>query len=71
MKTNSDIPEWTCFSCRYAGDTTFMFNEQECVECRRNHPGGSGFPIMSIHSWCWDGQLSKTFIQRLKTSNGE
>jgi len=26
------------------------------IECRRNHPGTSGFPVMQLHAWCWEGK---------------
>ena len=63
-KTNCDIPEWDCQSCRYSGPDVFDFGDKPCVECRRNHPGNTGFPIMSVNSWCWDGRLSSSSIEK-------
>jgi len=64
MKTLGDKPNYTCFTCRFCGPETFMLNEQECVECRRDHPN-STFPIMNIESWCWDGKISDSKINDL------
>lgn len=66
MKTFSDAPNWTCFTCKFSGEETFTLNDQECVECRRNHPGGGSFPVMNIHSYCWDGTVAREYINKLK-----
>lgn len=57
-----DDPGYRCGTCRYAGP---CFVQCDCkkIECRRNHPGSSGFPIMEVGSWCWDGSKSKWLIK--------
>jgi len=65
MKTQSDKPTWTCFTCRFASNETFILNDQECIECRRNHPGDGSFPIMNVNSYCWDGLVSTTYVNTI------
>lgn len=56
-----DNPGYTCGTCRYSSES-FVQGDLTRVECRRNHPGCSGFPIMEVSSWCWDGAKSKKLI---------
>ncbi len=57
-----DDPGYRCGSCRYSGPE-FQQCESAKVECRRNHPGSGGFPIMDTGSYCWDGTKSKKLIR--------
>jgi hypothetical protein len=66
MKTNADIPAWDCNSCRYASPETVSFGGNDCIECRKDKPGTDGFPLMPLHSWCWDGRLSDNCTEKLQ-----
>lgn len=66
MKTNCDIPAWDCNTCRYSSPETHTISEMDVVECRRNMPTSTGFPVMPVHSWCWDGKLSDKCVEALQ-----
>jgi len=57
-----DDPGYNCGTCKYASDV-FQVGESDKIECRRNHPGGGGFPILDIKTWCWDGSKSTALIR--------
>lgn len=60
-----DLPDYTCETCKYSGPF-YELNDCLVVECRRNHPGSTGFPVMKLDSWCWDGGISRLEIERLR-----
>jgi hypothetical protein len=65
-----DAPLYICKTCRYSSDLFFL-GDKEMIECRRNHPGTSGFPIMEAKAWCWDGLISHTENARIRKMMAE
>ena len=59
-----DKPIYRCHNCRYSSPP-FEQGGKTMIECRKDHPGGSGFPVMEADAWCWCGTGDSELISRV------